>query len=481
VLVAEYLERRPDARLLLLSTTNQAVDLATIAVDKALEKGRRDALRPLVQRLGTRFDAAAYAGREHLIPAGDRDLIARLARAEASRPPAREGAALKAWADRVAALRNELRASSLQVLRRCRLASMTTTRAAFTLKTLRELGADDAPPFDLVVFDEASQVSLAHAGALMPLGRARLFAGDPQQLAPVQRSADRGARRWLGRSPFDQMPRGGASVALLDEQSRMAGPICALVSDLFYDGALRVAADAQASPEWLAARRRALGDIDADNHVHVQRLKTDGGWSAAARGPVRQESAEAIAALVTAALSDGHWRAHELIVLTPFRAQRALIRQRLAARGVESVRVSTVHRAQGSEAAAVLFDPADGAQPFLQTEAAQRLLNVALSRAQAKVVVFLSPADAANPLLARLVQRLRLAADVRAPVALLELARQPDFPANALGRKVSAGRHVGEVAGLSPDGTQLTLVNERSGARQLFDVAFWRAKARAAS
>src|SRR5262249_30443721 len=145
-------------------------------------------------------------------------------------------AALKAWADRVAALRGELRTSSLQVLRRCRLACMTTTRAAFTPRTLRELAPGDEPPFDLVVFDEASPVSLAHGPALVPPARSRLSAGGPQQLSPVQRSADRGARRWLGRSAFDEMPRGGPSVALLDEQSRMAAPISALVSDLFYDG-----------------------------------------------------------------------------------------------------------------------------------------------------------------------------------------------------------------------------------------------------
>jgi hypothetical protein len=269
-------------------------------------------------------------------------------------------------------------------------------------------------------------------------------------------------------------------VALLDEQSRMAGPISELVSDLFYDGALRVAADAQASPDWQARRRRALGEIDADTHVHVLRLKTDGAWSAAERGPVRRESAEAIATLVAAALASGEWQAQELIVLTPFRAQRALIRQRLAARQLpETVKVSTVHRAQGSEAPVLLFDPADGSQPFLQTEEAQRLINVALSRAQAKVVVFLSPADAANPLLAPIVQRLRLAGDVRPALPLLALAAQADFPANALGRRVSAGRHTGEVVRLSPDGRQFWLVNERSGASQLIDTEFWRARARA--
>lgn len=479
VLLAEYLDTRPTARVLLLSTTNQAVDLATVAVDKALQKGRRDHCREAVQRLGTRFDAAAYAGREHLIPTADRDLIARLARAEAARPSSRDAAALKAWADRVAALRDVLRTSSLQVLQRCRLASMTTTRAAFTLKTLRELAPDGGPPFDLVVFDEASQVSLAHALALMPLGRARLFAGDPQQLSPVLRSTDRGARHWLGRSAFAKKPRQAPSVALLDEQSRMAGPISDLVSELFYDGALHVAADAAALPGWQAARQRTLGEVDANTHVHVHRLKTDGAWSAAERGPVRRESAEAIATLVAAALDSGEWRPHELIVLTPFRAQRALIRQRLRARGVsEAVKVSTVHRAQGSEAPVVLFDPADGAQPFLQTEEAQRLVNVALSRAQGKVVVYLSAADAANPLLSPIVQRLRLAGDAREAVPLLDLARQPGFPANALGLRVRAGRHTGEVSRLSPDGQQFWLVNERTGATQLFDTAFWRARAR---
>jgi hypothetical protein len=358
---------------------------------------------------------------------------------------------------------------------------MTTTRAAFTLKTLRELRPDGAPPFDLLVFDEASQVSLAHALVLMPLGRARLFAGDPQQLSPVLRSDDRAARRWLGRSAFAEMPRGGPALALLDEQSRMAPPIGELVSQLFYDGALRVAADASASPEWQAARQRTLGDIPADVHVHVHRVKADGGWVAAERGPVRRESAEAIAALLDEALASGQWRPDELIVLTPFRAQRALIRQRLRARGLpEQLRVSTVHRAQGSEAPVVLFDPADGAQPFLHGEAAQRLLNVALSRAQAKLVVFVSPADAASPLLAPLVQRLRLAADTRAVTPLLDLAREPGFPANALGRRVSAGRHEGEVARISADGHQFWLVNARTGAEQLIDVAFWRRRARGA-
>jgi hypothetical protein len=480
VMLAEYLDRRPQARVLLLSTTNHAVDLATLAVDKALQKGRREHLRGTVRRLGSRFDVDAYAGREHLLPPSG--------------------------------------VTSPQSLRECRLVAMTTTRAAFTLKTLRELAEGEgseslsfegmalawASPFDLVVFDEASQVSLAHALALMPLGRARLFAGDPQQLSPVLRSEDRGAKLWLGRSPFAAMPKGRAGgqgapmptprtpqapqdsqaspgaeatwpVAMLDEQSRMAAPIGDLVSDMFYDGALRVAADASASDAWRAARARALGDIPADVHVKVHRVTREGGWSARDRGPVRRESAEAIAATIAQALASGDWAPEELIVLTPFRAQRALIRQRLFAQGVdERVKVSTVHRAQGSEAPVVFFDPADGTQAFLQTEEARRLLNVALSRAQAKVVVYLSSADLTNPVLAPIVHRMRLAADPREPVALPSLAKAPDFPFNAKGLRVAAGRLVGEVHRIAPDGRQFWVINEKSGNEVVIDTAFWR-------
>ncbi len=482
VLLAEYIERFPTHRVLLLSTTNQAVDVATIAVDKALQKGRRESLRPSVQRMGTRFDASAYVGREHLIPSADSDLIGRLSCAEAARPSSRDATAMKAWADRVSKLRDELKASSLEVLRKCRLATMTTTRAVFTLKTLRDLGHEGSePPFDLVVFDEASQVSLAHTLALMPLGRKRLFAGDPQQLSPVVRSADPLARKWVGRSAFSKMPGKGPSVALLDEQSRMARPINDLVSDLFYDGALRVASDAEESQSWMQARQRRLGEVDEHTHVAIQAMKTNGSWSASERGPVRRESAEAIADLVAKALSTGEWMAEELIVLTPFRAQRARIRSSLAAAGIgESVKVSTVHRAQGSEAAVVLFDPVDGSQPFLQTEEAKRLLNVALSRAQGKVIVFLSAVDSANQFLAPIVQRQRLAGDERPATPLVQLAGGRDFPMNAVGRRVQAGRHVGEVSRVSVGGEQFWLVNERTGAEQPIDVQFWREKALAA-
>lgn len=472
VILAEYLHVNPRARVLMLSTTNHAVDQATVAVDKALEQAKREGLRQTVKRVGTRFVASYYADREHLLPVLDRDLISRLAKAEADRPPSTDIAVYSAWAERVEGLRRDVRAQSVEVLRKARLVCMTTTRAAYTLADLREL-----PPFDLVVFDEASQVGLAHALALMPLGRARLFAGDPKQLSPVVRSPAKNPQRWLARSPFSEKPRSGPSVCLLDEQSRMVGPISDLVSYLFYDGELHVAADALGDPQWLQARSVGLADIDPSEHVSLLAAAENGIWSQAYRGPIRYGSAELIAELLSDALARGHCAPKDVIVLTPFRAQRALLRQRLGAHGVRGIKVSTVHRAQGSEAPIVIFDPADGANPFLLTEEAKRLINVALSRAQAKIVLVLSPGDSANPVFAQICNRARLAKDSREAVSIGDLAQRPGFPACAVGLRVAIARHVGEISRVAADRSTLWMVNELTGAEQAFDVAVLRKNA----
>lgn len=476
VLLAEYLHMNPRARVLLLSTTNHAVDQATVAVDKALEQSKREALRKTIKRLGSRFVASHYVGREHLLPVHDKRLIKQLADLQAQRPSDTELAALSLWKEQVQALEQKLRSQSLEVLRQNRLACMTTTRAAFTLQDLRTL-----PTFDLVVFDEASQVGLAHALALMPLGRSYLFAGDPQQLSPVVRSAATLVQRWLGSSPFSKKPVNGPSVCFLDEQSRMAEPICGLVSHLFYDGLLRVAEGVKDDAKWLATRRREFAGIPPDVHVHTEDVSTEGGWSQTYNGPIRYESADRMGQLVATAVQQDGWDHKDIVVLTPFRAQRALIRRRLREHGVHHVKVSTVHRAQGSEVPVIIFDPVEAANPFLLSDEAKRLMNVAFSRAQAKVVLMHSPGDSANPLIDQAIHRVRLQAGARSVTQIEDLVQNTDFPTCTLGKFVQIGKHLGEVCAISRDGSVLTMRNANTGAEQTFMVNVLRAKGRASS
>src|SRR5262249_52403026 len=73
-LLAEFLLSRPRQRILLLSSTNIAVDQALIAVDQCLERAacassatpRSDCVR-----LGSGFRASSYEGRRHLLPTTD--------------------------------------------------------------------------------------------------------------------------------------------------------------------------------------------------------------------------------------------------------------------------------------------------------------------------------------------------------------------------------------------------------------------------
>jgi hypothetical protein len=263
-------------------------------------------------------------------------------------------------------------------------------------------------------------------------------------------------------------------VCLLDEQSRMAGPISDMVSHLFYDGELRVAADVLNGSAWLAARRFEFGSIASSEHVSLLMVAENGVWSHAFRGPIRYGSADLIAHMLKVVADKRQVAAKDIIILTPFRAQRALLRQRLNAHGVKNIKVSTVHRAQGSEAQVVIFDPADAANTFLLTDEAKRLINVALSRAQAKLVLVLSPGDAANPVFAQILNRVRLAHDPRIATPIAELVHLTGFPGCAVGRRVAIARHVGEVSRVARDGAVLWMLNEQTGAEQSFDVTVLR-------
>lgn len=382
-LLAQFLLQRPEARVLLVANTNAAVDLALLAVDKQLGPG---AGRPVCQRIGTNFDTLPYASRPHLLPEHSMDLIKSLLSLETQPADPADGPAYANWKDAMGKVRSRLRARILAALKRARLAAMTTARALMGARDLKDTGA-----YDLIVFDEASQVSLAHALALLPLARRALFAGDPRQLAPVVKSSSNGpAARWLGRTAFDVVTAGAGGV-FLDEQSRMAEPICRLVSEAFYEGRLRVAGDALGDPAWHAER--------AGHEVRVAPVRSQALWSPLYQGLVREESARAIAELVPELLQTT--RASQIAVVTPYRAQRAYIEQLLRRQGCGGVLVTTAHAVQGSERHTILFDPVDAAGRFLSREdLGPRLINVALSRARARLVLFLSETDRRNPALA---------------------------------------------------------------------------------
>ncbi len=476
-IIAKYLCQFPSERVLLLSTTNVAVDEALVSVDNALRltNGLPNADRIRLEackRIGSHFVAGNYSDRKHLLPRQDTELLEQLVRLEAEKPPVENVAAYAGWKRDVENLRSQMREAAESILIKSRLVAMTTTRAVWDFASIRRLFQAD-----LVVFDESSQVGLAHALAIAPLAKRSMFTGDPKQLAPIAKSGVSEAQEWLGQSMFARQDAFKDATCFLDEQSRMAEPICQVVSKAFYDGRLKVAAECNKT--WFAERNIA-GSKTASKAVSIERVPKDANFSAKYGGHIRYDSAIKLVELVSKLVHEVD--KGEILILTPFRAQRRLIKAMLKKDGIRSVTVSTVHRAQGSERHTVIFDPVDGRNNFLNTEDAPRLINVALSRAKARLVLLMSDGDMANPVLAKIETLINNvdglmqfgAPGIDKPTRARHVREilKPEFPQKSVGREISitgkAGIIIGRIKSVSQDGSEFELLDYKTGATRKF-------------
>jgi len=402
-MLARLLTQFPDKRVLLLSSTNSAVDLALVAVDQALESLGSDTeakrARNQCSRLGSKFIAGNYQGRKHLLPVDKPELVEQLAALEEAKPNKEQVQQYLQWHEQIEQLRKRLSPRSASALATSRLVAGTTTGATFIFDQLQA-----AAPFDLLVLDEASQVPRVHFLDLACLANSVLVTGDFKQLSPIVSSGHPDALSWIGQSPFfyrDKVVE--QATVLLDEQSRMSEEICAVVSGAFYDHKLKVAADALNDEAW--KQERSLPDVSplGKRSANIIDMERDGRWHDRWRGEVRFCGGDQLAQMMPGLLETT--RPEDILVLTPFRAQRRLFRDRLRneisgneeiKRKARRVKVSTVHSAQGREAHTVIFDPVNGAGKFLTQESGQQIINVALSRAKARLIVFLSSGDRKN-------------------------------------------------------------------------------------
>lgn len=239
----------------------------------------------------------------------------------------------------------------------------------------------------------------------------------------------------------------------------------------YYFGKLKVAKDAKRQSRWLAERQFPFGEIEKDVSLKCLDLADEGVWSQKYRGLVRLPSAEMVADLIASALKSRQISADDVVVLTPFRAQRVLIKRCLYHRDVKGVKVSTVHRSQGSEAKVVIFDPVKGDESFLTNPEGERLINVALSRAMGKLILVLSPGDRKNPQLAQFHALSNL--DHKSSFDALELKdllRKTRTRQDIEGQVVRHGRHIGKIKAFDNPPGQLVLSSHVTGKDHQFQL-----------
>lgn len=246
--------------------------------------------------------------------------------------------------------------------------------------------------FDRVVVDEAGQMDEPSTLAPLTLAPRFVLGGDHLQLPPVVRSrSDRNEHgdesRGLERSLFERLfslaiP---GTISRLKTQYRMNREIQDIPSRLFYDSTLRPSDDAagrRLSVEVAFSEDAGLAGV-VDPDAPVVFVDVEGPDS----GKSRPEEAAAAAKIVEALLTCGI-PANEIGVISPYRAQQALIRNRLAQSrsGVPLPSVDTVDRFQGGEREVIILSLArsDSVTSFL---ADKKRLNVSLSRARSKLIL----------------------------------------------------------------------------------------------
>lgn len=248
---------------------------------------------------------------------------------------------------------------------------------------------------DVLVVDEAGQMSLANVLAVSGAAQSLVLLGDPQQLAqPVKGTHPEGAEA----SALEHLLAGAATIAadrgiLLNTTYRMHPDVADLVSRLSYDGLL--AGDESCSRQRLVSSSLLGG-------TGLRYLPVAHEHNSAAS----DEEAHAVAGVARDVLAHGRWvdgegherelRASDVLVLAPFNAHVHRLRHRLGDLMDAGVRVGTVDKFQGQEAPLVIYSlassTAEEAPRDLSFLYSLNRFNVAISRARGVIAVVCSPA-----------------------------------------------------------------------------------------
>lgn len=243
---------------------------------------------------------------------------------------------------------------------------------------------------DYLFVDEAGQVSLADALAIGASARNLILLGDPLQLAQVSQAIHPPG---AGASVLEHLLGEHATIPgdrglFIDETRRMHPHVCRFISEAIYEGRLESFSDCK--DQLIDAGR---GDLTGTGVRYLPVIH---------EGNARQspEEAREIAGRVDAltgadyTMADGGTRAltpGDIMVVAPYNAQVRCLREHLP----DGVRIGTVDKFQGQEAAVTFFSMATSSAEELPRNIeflfSRNRLNVAVSRARCLAVLVCSP------------------------------------------------------------------------------------------
>ncbi len=288
--------------------------------------------------------------------------------------------------------------------------------------------------FDRVIVDEATQILEPTMAGILPLFKKQLLIGDHRQLAAVvvqseQQSAirDPGLRaigmKNLASSYFERFYQRciqeGWDWAYdqLTHQGRMHSHIMQFPSKHFYDGMLKVLPDCPRQIEELTAPTPDTLD-SLEQKLATQRVIFIAVSSRDLyRAKTNPYESKVVCRVVKSLQRLDRGIADSIGIITPFRAQIAMIRQDLLAAAIPSdgISIDTVERYQGGARKIIVLSLCVSSQVQMETlvskssDGVDRKFNVALTRAQEQLIVVGDPdVISADPVYADFVETYRI-------------------------------------------------------------------------
>ncbi|HVJ18928.1 MAG TPA: TM0106 family RecB-like putative nuclease [Polyangiaceae bacterium] len=238
-----------------------------------------------------------------------------------------------------------------------------------------------AESLDVLVVDEAGQMSLANVLAVSRAAKSLVLFGDPAQLEQPQKGVHppgaevSALEHLLGDALTIPAERG----VFLPHTRRLHPLICDFVSRVFYEGRLEPQAG-------LGLERQSItgSGTFSGSGLRFVPVAHDGNSN---HSP---EEIELITRIVTDLLASKAASADDVLIVAPYNAQVAALK-----RALPNLRVGTVDKFQGQEAPVVIYSmttsTADEAPRGLEFLYSTNRLNVAVSRAKALCIVVGNP------------------------------------------------------------------------------------------
>jgi DNA replication ATP-dependent helicase Dna2 len=254
---------------------------------------------------------------------------------------------------------------------------------------------------DVVIFDEASQLTVPMSLCGLAIAPQTIFVGDHAQLPPVSPAAPQtGVAPSIFQLIAEKYP---GCLARLNTSYRMNSQLCAFPSDQFYTGDLSPSDSAAGRYLEPFVTEPVYESLVAPQPASILALVDHKG-----HGQESPLEAAVIADLALALVLDGKQDPREVAIIAPHRRQNNTIRSALERLGkqrnlsaetlqrlLDGVIIDTVERIQGQERDIVLYSLTASDSSVLDREREFLFMpnrfNVAITRARKKLVVVGSP------------------------------------------------------------------------------------------